>query len=180
MPLNPTESKHDETVVEHQTLYTEGMMIAILDDSPDDDKAFGVAQILKVTENGDIEVRHFGTIDKTPKKAKYKPMWSDENDMYKLSLKVPSKRYKSLTGTISKERILEEVELSEQQTLTQKSLESLTQRGLKMLIQRTKVVSKKDKARDILTQDDEIAEDYQELAHDAVQVRRSKRTKYTQ
>ena len=180
MPLNPTESKHDETVVEHQTLYTEGMMIAILDDSPDDDKAFGVAQILKVTENGDIEVRHFGTIDKTPKKAKYKPMWSDENDMYKLSLKVPSKRYKSLTGTISKERILEEVELSEQQTLTQKSLESLTQRGLKMLIQRTKVVSKKDKARDILTQDDKIAEDYQELAHDAVQVRRSKRTKYTQ
>ena len=48
-----------------------------------------------------------------------------------------------------------------------------------MLIQRTKVVSKKDKARDILTQDDEIAEDYQELAHDAVQVRRSQRTKYT-
>ena len=32
-----------------------------------------MAQILKVTENGDIEVRHFGTIDKTPKKAKYKP-----------------------------------------------------------------------------------------------------------
>ena len=68
---------------------TKGAIIAVQGPT---EGTFGVAQVLKVSENGDIQVKHFGTIEKQQSKATFKPAWADENERIVLTQKLRPRR----------------------------------------------------------------------------------------
>ena len=77
------EEAKDQAIEEN--FYEEGAIIAVQGPT---EGTFGVAQVLKVSENGDIQVKHFGTIEKQQSKATFKPAWADENERIVLTQKL--------------------------------------------------------------------------------------------
>lgn len=137
------ESKDQEV---EETFYEEGAIIAIRGSAKD---TFEVAQVLKVSENGDIQVKHFGTIEKQQAKATFKPAWADENERIVLSQKPPSSRYRALTGTINPSRVIQEITLTDSHKLSDESAKELySQKKLQRNILKTVVVSKRDRELD--------------------------------
>ena len=152
-----------EVLIVEEKFYDEGSIIAIKDESPEG--TFGIAQVLKVSENGDLQVKHFGTVEKQQKKATFKPIWADENERIKLSTTTLSKRYKALTGIIRPSQILQEVILTDKHHLSSDSAKELYEtRNLQRNVLKTIVVSKSDHKLDT-----EFAEEDQKIQEEVQQ-----------
>ena len=102
-------------------------------------------EVLKLWENGSLQVRYYGTTDKNPKKARLSPLWADENDLSLLSYRTPAKRYKAVTAVVEPDLILGEVTLDSNKALSQESRASMEAKSLTMHVLKTKIVSKADK-----------------------------------
>ena len=107
-----------------------------------------IVEVLKVWENGSLQVRYFGTTDRTPTKARFSPLWADENDKSLLSYNTPAKRYKAVTAVVDPDLILSEITLDSNKCLSQNSYAALEAKGLTMYVLKTKVVSKADRRVD--------------------------------
>ena len=106
--------------------------------------------MLKVSENGNIQVKHFGTIEKQQTKATFKPAWADENERIVLSQKPPSSRYKALTGLIDPSQVIQEITLTDKHKLSSESATELyDQKKLQRNVLKTVVVSKRDRELDV-------------------------------
>ena len=78
--------RETQDLVSEEKFFTEGTLLAIREDNAPDNKEFVIVEVLKVWENGSLQVRYFGTTDRTPTKARFSPLWADENDKSDKSL----------------------------------------------------------------------------------------------
>lgn len=140
--------KEDQDLVNEEKVFTEGTLLAIREDNAPDNKEFVIVEVLKLWENGSLQVRYFGTTDKTPSNARFSPLWADENDRSLLSYHTPAKRYKAVTAVIDPELILSEVTLDSNKCLSKESYATLEAKGLTMHVLKTKIVSKADRQAD--------------------------------
>lgn len=151
--LNKDNSTDDAVVEEskdqeiEENFYKEGAIVAVKGPT---EGTFGIAQVLKVSENGNIQVKHFGTIEKQQTKATFKPAWADENERIVLSQKPPSSRYKALTGLIDPSQVIQEITLTDKHQLSSESATELyDQKKLQRNVLKTVVVSKRDRELDV-------------------------------
>ena len=135
-----------QDLVSEEKFFTEGTLLAIREDNAPDNKEFVIVEVLKVWENGSLQVRYFGTTDRTPTRARFSPLWADENDKSLLSYNTPAKRYKAVTAVVDPDLILSEITLY--WTAINAYRAALEAKGLTMYVLKTKVVSKADRRVD--------------------------------
>jgi hypothetical protein len=138
----------EKDIVNEDKIFTEGTLLAIRENNAPDNKEFVIVEVLKLWENGSLQVRYFGTTDKNPKKARLSPLWADENDLSILSYRTPAKRYKAVTAVIEPDLILGEVTLDNNKALSQESRATMEAKSLTMHVLKTKIVSKADRQLD--------------------------------
>ena len=146
--MESNQDNETEDLVNEEKFFTEGTLLAIREDNAPDNKEFVIVEVLKLWESGSLQVRYFGTTDKTPTSARFSPLWADENDRSLLSYHSPAKRYKAVTAVIDPDLILSEITLDSNKCLSQDSYANLETKGFTMHILKTKVVSKADRRID--------------------------------
>ena len=146
--MESNQDNETEDLVNEEKFFTEGTLLAIREDNAPDNKEFVIVEVLKLWESGSLQVRYFGTTDKTPTSARFSPLWADENDRSLLSYHSPAKRYKAVTAVIDPDLILSEITLDSNKCLSQDSYANLEAKGFTMHVLKTKVVSKADRRID--------------------------------
>ena len=132
----------NQDVVSEDKFYQIGTMLAIREDNNPENKEFVIVETLKTLESGTVMVKYYGTTSKNITKAKFSPVWVDNQDRILLKNQKPS-GHKAMTALIDPELILGEVRLNADQTLLKESTTDLEKKGLKMQVLKSVTTAKK-------------------------------------
>ena len=132
----------NQDVVSEDKFYQIGTMLAIREDNNPENKEFVIVETLKTLESGTVMVKYYGTTSRNITKAKFSPVWVDNQDRILLKNQKPS-GHKAMTALIDPELILGEVRLNADQTLLKESTTDLEKKGLKMQVLKSVTTAKK-------------------------------------